>query len=208
MRKVLIVEDDANVAALVGELLLEEGFISAHASDIDSGWAALLTEDPDAAILDLWLYGREAGWELLERIRQNEHFHDLPVVILTGVTGDEVMKRAEEGGAQYLTKPFTPAALIDRLRRAMRAAGRSPNVRAYVCTMLTSTGFFIEGEIHVSEELERFTDAWEALVRDPRTYVPVTEATVKTLDGRSVLATADVIEVQKSEVTIVMPGTQ
>src|ERR671918_3243040 len=116
MRKGLVCEDDNNVASLVTELLLEEGFIGIHASDIDSAWASLISEDPDAAILDLWLYGREAGWELLDRIRSNEHFGDLPCVILTGVTGPEAMDKAAAKNAEYLSKPFTPAALMDRLR--------------------------------------------------------------------------------------------
>lgn len=205
MRKVLVVEDDSNVAGLVTELLLEEGYIAIHASDVDSGWASLISEDPDAAILDL--YGRETGWDLLDRIRASEHFGTMPVVILTGVTGEEVAQKASSKGAEYLTKPFTPAALMDRLRRAMRAAGRAPGVRAHAATLLTSS-FWIEGNLHVTEELERFTDAWEALVRDPREYIPITEATVKMLDGRTVLATADVIEVQKTDISIVMPGSQ
>src|SRR5205807_3515554 len=46
MRKILIVEDDPNVASLVRELLLEEGFIAVHSPDIDSGWASLIAEDP------------------------------------------------------------------------------------------------------------------------------------------------------------------
>ncbi|MFY9587335.1 MAG: response regulator [Actinomycetota bacterium] len=207
MRKVLVCEDDVNVAALVKELLLEEGFIGVHAADVNSAWAALISEDPDAAILDLWLYGRESGWDLLDRIRANEHFGTMPVVILTGVTGSEVMDKAAAKNAEYLSKPFTPAALMDRLRRAMRAAGRAPGVRAHMCTILTTT-FWIEGNIHVSEELDRFTDAWEALVRDPREFVPVTDATVKTLDGRSVLAQSDVIEVRKDQISVVLPGTQ
>jgi len=205
MRKVLIVEDDPNVAGLVRELLLEEGFLTVHSPDVDSGWASLIGEDPDAAILDLWLYGRETGWDLLDRIRKNEHFHDLPVVILTGVTGKDVADRAAEMGAEYLNKPFTPAALVDRLRRALRNAGRSPSVRSHACVLLTPV-FWIEGELHVSEELSRFSDAWEALVRDARAYVPVTNASVKTLDGKSILAESDLIEVRKDQVTVVMPA--
>ena len=205
MRKVLIVEDDPSVADLVRELLAEEGYIAVHCPDIESGWATLIAEDPDAAILDLWLYGRESGWDLLQRVRANEHFHDLPAVILTGVTGKDVMDRAESLGAEYLSKPFTPAALIDRLQRAMQKGGRAPGVRAFACVLLTPN-FWIEGNLHVSEELSRFSDAWEALVRDPRSYVPVTDASVKGLDGKSVLAQSDLIEVRKDQVTIVLPG--
>lgn len=205
MRKVLIVEDDPHVADLVRQLLAEEGFISVHCPDVDSGWAALIGEDPDAAILDLWLFGRETGWDLLERIRANEHFHDLPAVVLTGVTGKDVMDKAASLGAEYLTKPFTPAALIDRLRRALRNAGRSPGVRSHAAVLLTDT-FWIEGNLHVSEELSRFSDAWEALVSDPRAYVPVTDASVKSLDGKSILAESDLLEVRKDQVTVVLPG--
>lgn len=204
MRKVLIVEDDPNVARLVGELLGEEGFIWVHASDLDTAWASLIAEDPDAVILDLWLYGRDSGWELLERIRKNEHFHSLAAVVLTGVTGRETSDRATSLGAEYLNKPFTPAALMDRLRRAMRSAGRAPEVRGHEVVLLTPV-YRIEGVIHVQEELPRFTDAWEALVRDPRAYVPLTKASVRSLDGKTVYVEHDIIEVRKSDVTAIFP---
>jgi uncharacterized protein DUF6812 len=104
-----------------------------------------------------------------------------------------------------LNKPFTPAALVDRLRRALRSAGRSPGVREHAAVLLTPT-YRIEGTIHVSEELERFSDAWEALVRDPRGYVPMTKATVRTVDGKTKLASSDLIEVRKDHVAVVLPG--
>ena len=202
MRKVLIVEDDASVAGMVRELLLTEGYLSVHAADTDSAWATLIAEDPDAAILDLWLYGRDSGWELLDRIRGNEHFQTLPVVILTGVTGSDTVEKAHAQGAEYLNKPFTPAALIDRLRRVMRAAGRAPALRTYEVVLLTPK-FRVEGSLHVTEELTRFSDAWEALVGDSRIYLPLTDATIKTLDGSETFAVRDILEVRKSDVTAV-----
>lgn len=207
MRKVLIVDDDPGVAGLVKELLAQEGFLAIYASDSDSGWASLLAEDPDAAILDLWLYGRESGWELLDRIRSNEHFNTLPVVVLTGVTGDEVVNRAQERGAEYLSKPFTAPALMDRLRRAMRASGRSPGMRSHDVVILTPV-FRIEGTIHIAEELSRFSDAWEALVRDPRAYFPLTGATIRSLEGGQPIAEHDLIEIRKSDVTAVFPSAE
>jgi DNA-binding response OmpR family regulator len=207
MRKILIVDDDPGVAGLVKELLAQEGFLAIYASDADSGWAALIAEDPDAAILDLWLYGRESGWELLDRIRSNEHFNSLPVVILTGVTGEDVVNRAQERGAEYLSKPFTAPALMDRLRRAMRASGRSPGVRSHAVVILTPA-FRIEGTIHIAEELARFSDAWEALVRDPRAYFPLTGATIRSLDGSKPIAEHELIEIRKSDVTAVFPQAE
>jgi hypothetical protein len=84
--------------------------------------------------------------------------------------------------------------------------GRSPGVRSDQCLLLTSSGFWIEGKMHVPEELLRFSDAWEALVSDPRAFIPITEATVKTLDGKTVVATSDLIEVRKDHITVVLPG--
>ena len=205
MRKVLLVDDDPGVAGLVKEILREEGFLAVHAGDADSGWATLLTEDPDAAILDLWLHGRESGWDLLDRIRANDHFRTLPVLILTGVTGDDVTLKAKEREAEYLAKPFTGPALVDRLRRAIRASGRAPGIRTHDVVLLTPV-FRVEGTIHVDEDLQRFSDAWEALVRDPRTYVPLTQATITSIDGTQTLATQHLIEIRKADVTAVFPS--
>lgn len=204
MQKILIVEDDDGVASLVRKIVEEEGFITEIASDADGGWSALIAHDPDAAIVDIWLYGRETGWDLLEKIRANEHFHDLPVVVLTGVTGPEATERAQALGCEYVSKPFSPAILIDRLQRLIRAAGRSPAMREMPVVLLA--GFYrIEGKIHIPAELVRFSDAWEALVRDPRSYLPVTEAKVTTIDGSQVSFAADLLEVRKAEVTAALP---
>lgn len=147
MQKILIVEDDDGVASLVRKIVEEEGFITEIASDADGGWSALIAHDPDAAIVDIWLYGRETGWDLLEKIRANEHFHDLPVVVLTGVTGPEATERAQALGCEYVSKPFSPAILIDRLQRLIRAAGRSPAMREMPVVLLA--GFYrIEGDPH------------------------------------------------------------
>lgn len=205
MQKVLIVEDDPQVASLVAELLKEEGFVSVVGGDAEWGWASLMTEDPDAAILDVWLHGEEAGWKLLERLRNNEHFHSLPVVVLTGAPAKESNDRAAEMGAEFVAKPFTPAVLMDRLRRAMRKGGRSPGVRSFSVVLLTPV-FWIEGTIHVPDELTRFSDAWEALVHDTRLYVPVTDALVRNLEGKNIFARTDLIEIRKEQVIIVLPA--
>lgn len=204
MRKVLIVDDDPNVASLVKELLTEEGFMSVHAGDLETAWATLLAEDPDAAIVDLWLHGREAGWELVDRIRYNEHFQNLPVVIVTASSTQDLLERAQSVGAEAVAKPFTPAALIDRLRRAMSMRGRGPGTRAYDVVLLTNV-FKIEGTVHVDEGLSRFSDAWEALVRDPRQYVPLTKAIVRSLDETHTYADHELIEIRKADIVAMYP---
>ncbi|TMK81953.1 MAG: response regulator [Actinobacteria bacterium] len=137
MLKVLIVEDDRNVAALVRHLLEEEGFVSSFSVDIEGAWGSLSGEPPDAAIIDLGLLGGESGWDLIERMRKDQKFSNLPVVILTASPPDEVIDRARALNCEYLGKPFSAPALLDRLQLAVRAAGRAPGQRTeHVVLML------------------------------------------------------------------------
>jgi DNA-binding response OmpR family regulator len=205
MLKVLFVADDKTVAAMVGEILLEEGFISTHAADVETGWASMLSEDPDALMVDVWLHAHAAGWDLLDRVRQIDHFKSLPVVVLSQFPGKDMVERARSYGAEFLAKPFTPQALLDRLRRAIREAGYTPRLRAHRVILLTPA-YRIEGELHLTEELERFSDAWEALIRDARAYLPVTNATVIKLEGSITLPEAAFIEVRKADVVAVFPN--
>ncbi|HJT38233.1 MAG TPA: response regulator [Actinomycetota bacterium] len=126
MLKVLIVEDDRNVAALVRHLLEQEGFVSSFSVDIEGAWGSLGGEPPDAAIIDLGLLGGESGWDLIERIRKDERYATLPVVILTASPPEDVLDRARSLNCEYLGKPFSAPALLDRLQLAVRAAGRAP----------------------------------------------------------------------------------
>jgi DNA-binding response OmpR family regulator len=198
MLKVLIVEDDRNVAALVRHLLEEEGFVSSFSVDIQGAWSSLGDEPPDAAIIDLGLLGGESGWDLIERIRKEEKYASLPIVILTASPPDEVLDRARQLNCEYLGKPFSGAALLDRLQLAVRAAGRAPGQRTEQ-VILVLGDHRVEGEVHLPSELTRFSDAWEAVVRDPREFLPVTNAKMFGADGQ-MIANAAFLQVRKKDV--------
>jgi DNA-binding response OmpR family regulator len=204
MLKVLVVEDDASVASLVRNLLVSEGYAAIHSSDIESAWGSAITEDPDAALIDLWLFGREAGWEIIERLRGNEHFRDLPIVVMTGVSGSETVERARSLGCEYVNKPFSPATLLDRLSLVIRRAGRLPGLRP-VPVVLLLQGYRVEGSVHLETDLTRFSDGWEAVMHDSREFLPVTDAKIKTPDGKQVLVSSSLINVRKSDVQAVFP---
>src|SRR5438874_13802696 len=114
MLRVLIVEDDRNVAGLVRHLLESEGFVSTLSVDIEGAWGSLSGEPPDAAIIDLGLLNGENGWDLIERMRQHERYEHLPIVILTAQPPEAVMPRAKQLNCEYLGKPFSAPALLDR----------------------------------------------------------------------------------------------
>lgn len=202
MQKVLVVEDDATILSLMRRVLEDDGFLVVEATDLDGAWSQLMAEDPDAAMVDLRLAWSESGWDLVDRIRGNDHFRDLPVVVVTGLSGDDVVARVREKNCEYIAKPFSPAALIDRTRHALRQAGRIPELKVWRVVILMK-GYQVVGNVHCSAELERFSDAWESVVRDSRSYVPITEATVRREDGAEPASNVPVVEVRKDEVLAV-----
>lgn len=207
MQKVLVVEDDQHIAALIRKILEAEEFTVVHATDPQGAWSTLMAEDPDGAVVDLTLqWQTTGGWDFVERVRANDHFKGLPVLIVTGASGPEIKEHAASLGCEYLGKPFSPAALVDRLRLIIKRAGRLPALREVPVILLVGA-YRVEGVIHVPADLGRFSDAWEAVVRDPRSFVPVARARVTTLDGSEVLAASEVLEVKKSDVSAATPST-
>ena len=62
----------------------------------------------------------------------------------------------------------------------------------------------IEGRLHLAPDMDRFSDAWEAVMRDTRDYLPVTDARIERLDGAEVVS-SPFIEVRKADIRAVYP---
>jgi len=120
-QRLLIVEDDEHMAYLLGYLAEKERFAVERVADgrkarerIDAGPAV------DLVLLDVMLPYTD-GFELLEQLRANPAWKGVPVIILTSRTREHDAVRALSLGADdYLTKPFSPAELIARIRRRIR----------------------------------------------------------------------------------------
>lgn len=113
--RVLVVEDDPAVAAVLEMALRRAGHEALLARDYASGKRAL-GEEVDAVVLDLNLPGG-FGLDLLRHLRQ-ELKRNTPVVVLSGLKQEHHVLEALRLGAQdYLTKPFSPRELLLRLER-------------------------------------------------------------------------------------------
>jgi DNA-binding response OmpR family regulator len=118
--KILAVDDDPDLLALVGFALSQAGFVVVKATDVPSALRVFADEAPDLAILDINLPGG-TGFEICESIRRQSR---VPVMMLTARGEEEDLVRALDLGADdYLTKPFSPRTLLARVRALLRRAG-------------------------------------------------------------------------------------
>jgi DNA-binding NtrC family response regulator len=115
--RVLIVDDDAEIRALLEELLDQHGYATRSAATAASAFWALLHEVPDVVLLDISMPGL-SGVELIPAIR--DVGRDARIIMVSGVSDVELAKRALTYGAfDYVTKPVDTEYLLRSLEAAM-----------------------------------------------------------------------------------------
>jgi two-component system, OmpR family, phosphate regulon response regulator PhoB len=118
--KILIVEDDAPIAELLQWHVTQAGFDSVLTSDGDEAILLVEEERPDLVILD-WMIESVSGIEVCRRIRRMGEFATLPIIMLTARSAeDDRLRGLETGVDDYVTKPFSPAELIMRIKAVLR----------------------------------------------------------------------------------------
>lgn len=121
--RILLIEDDEKLASFIAKGLREAGFTLEHAPDGNTGLGLALSDGFDAAIVDLMLPGLD-GLSLIETLRQRRL--NLPVLILSAKRSlDDRVKGLQQGGDDYLTKPFAFAELLARLHALLRRASNT-----------------------------------------------------------------------------------
>ena len=120
----LIIEDDTVIAEFIARGLREAGFAVDVAADGKEGLEAALTGEPDVAIVDLMLPGRD-GLSVIDELRRKGR--STPVLILSARRSvDDRVRGLQAGGDDYLTKPFAFAELLARVQALVRRATRTP----------------------------------------------------------------------------------
>src|SRR5260370_25656332 len=116
--RILVIEDEAEIADFLVRGLREEGFTVEHAADGETAWHALQSGPWDVVLLDWWLPGPD-GLMLLRRFRQAGR--DTPVLFLTARDAVSDRVRGLDAGADdYLCKPFAFEELLARVRALAR----------------------------------------------------------------------------------------
>ncbi len=130
----LVVDDDADVRALVTTLLGRAGYLVAEAEDGRAALKALYGQRPDIVVLDVNMPDLD-GWATLERIRE---LSDVPVIMLSARNEELEKVRALRAGADdYVTKPFGRQELLARVETVLRRAGGGGLKETYSDSIMT-----------------------------------------------------------------------
>jgi len=133
--RILIVEDDPDIAELVARYLDKAGFVTERAASGRDALQTIAVRPPELIVLDLMLPHVD-GLEVCRAIRGQEATAGLPIIMLTARADEsERIVGLELGADDYLAKPFSPNELVARvralLRRAQRTAASAPKTLHY-----------------------------------------------------------------------------
>jgi len=125
---ILVVDDEPKVVRLARDYLEKHGFRVVSAADGQSALAVARHAKPDLIILDLMLPGMD-GREVCKILRRDS---DVPIIMLTALAEEvDQVTGLEIGADDYITKPFSPRALVARVRALLRRSKggtKTPNV--------------------------------------------------------------------------------
>lgn len=124
--KILVVEDEVDIATLVCFNLQRVGYAVDMAHDGREGLEKILKEQPDLVVLDLMLPGMD-GFSILKEMQRDIRANTIPVLMLTAKSQiDDRIRGLESGVDDYLTKPFSPKELILRVQAILKRNKATP----------------------------------------------------------------------------------
>ena len=116
-KKILVVDDEEDVAKALKVRLKANGYHVVLAFDSVQAFTMATKERPDLIILDIMIPGG-GGFVVAERLKQSTATHHIPIIILTGISGGE--ERAYKVGASgYVMKPYHPEKLLETINNAL-----------------------------------------------------------------------------------------
>ena len=134
-KKILVVEDEPEIAQLVTHYLEKEGFRTVTALNGFEAIKKVKEDKPDLLVLDLMLPELD-GLEVCKRLRSTPNTAMLPIIMLTAKAEEsDTIVGLELGADDYVTKPFSPKTLVARIkslfRRVERASDQKPTSGTY-----------------------------------------------------------------------------
>jgi two-component system, OmpR family, phosphate regulon response regulator PhoB len=125
LKKILIIEDQADIRKLVKMTLDFSDYELHEASEADSGFGMVKAIQPDLILLDIMMPGEIDGLSLCAMLKATDKFKHIPIILLTA-RGQAADRQAglEAGADEYLVKPFSPIKLIEVVESFLHKAQR------------------------------------------------------------------------------------
>jgi CheY-like chemotaxis protein len=119
-QKVLIVDDDPTTVKILTHFLEREKYIVTSSLSGADGLEKAFREKPRLILLDIMIPDLN-GFQFLSRLRKNQDLASVPVILLSMLTQEaDILKGLEIGAVDYVTKPFSPAILLAKIKKYMR----------------------------------------------------------------------------------------
>lgn len=132
MQKILIVEDEHDIAELIAFNLRRAGYEVVMAHDGIEGTTVAMRERPSLIVLDLMLPGRD-GFGVFRELRRDARTAHIPVIMLTArAQTEDRIQGLEVGADDYLTKPFSPKELLLRIQAILKRSDGPPGTAEFM----------------------------------------------------------------------------
>lgn len=160
MARILVVDDDKQIARLVRSYLEQAGHQVMTANDGETALHTIRREKPDLVVLDLMLPDRD-GWDITRLVRGDPDLAGLPIIMLTARVEDtDKIVGLELGADDYIAKPFNPREVVARVRAVLRrSTGEAP--RAHVLQV---------GELRLDLDRHELSCAGQAIELTPTEF--------------------------------------
>ncbi len=123
-KSILVVDDELYIVNILDFSLESEGFRVRSAANGEEALRMAVDEIPDLIILDVMM-PKIDGFEVCRALKAKAETKQVPIVLLTAKDRDADRKKGEEAGCDaYITKPFSPSRLIDKVRELLGAPSR------------------------------------------------------------------------------------
>jgi len=173
--RILVVEDDPDIAQLVAHYLEKSGFSVDRLANGRDALVSIAAHAPDVLVLDLML-PQVDGLEICRVVRGNEATAGIPIIMLTARAEEsDRIVGLEIGADDYLAKPFSPNELVARVRALVRRAQRAGPAGAVTGK---PTNY---GSIAVDPERHTITDAGETVTLTALPFGQTTKQVIATL---------------------------
>jgi len=119
-QRILIVDDEPSIIVPLQFLMQQNGYETAVAFSGEEAMESIVAKTPDLVLLDIMLPIVD-GFEVCQRVRENQEWHNIRIILLTAMGGEaNVAKGMALGADAYITKPFSNAEVIRKVKELLK----------------------------------------------------------------------------------------